>query len=267
VKLKFIGVGTICSASYLIDEKILFDIGNGVLVRLFDNNINLAKIKCIVVSHYHSDHFADIAQFLFKRSEIVQKMEWAEQKLTIIGPKNIKRKVFALIDFFWKEDKDDQVLKLNRASNYEFIGLENSACTFEDYNIEAFTVQHYGTKDRNGYIISKPKEHYNTKGGKGCAVSKATKPTITTGYKSIGFSGDASDEVDILDNLGKANTWLIDAKYLDKFDDCHFNIGQVEKFAKYNPNKTFYAIHRNIYTYKSSLPNLILPHKGDEIEI
>lgn len=47
------------------DQKILVDIGPGVLRRLAETGVGLEEITCVLLTHYHTDHTADVAALLF----------------------------------------------------------------------------------------------------------------------------------------------------------------------------------------------------------
>jgi ribonuclease BN (tRNA processing enzyme) len=47
------------------DQRILVDIGPGTLRRLAETGIGLEQITCVLLTHYHTDHTADVAALLF----------------------------------------------------------------------------------------------------------------------------------------------------------------------------------------------------------
>jgi ribonuclease BN (tRNA processing enzyme) len=47
------------------DQKILVDIGPGVLRRLAETGVGLEQVTCVLLTHYHTDHTADVAALLF----------------------------------------------------------------------------------------------------------------------------------------------------------------------------------------------------------
>lgn len=46
-------------------QKILVDIGPGVLRRLAETGVGLEEITCVLLTHYHTDHTADLPALLF----------------------------------------------------------------------------------------------------------------------------------------------------------------------------------------------------------
>ena len=47
------------------DQKILVDMGPGALRRLAETGVGLEEITCVLLTHYHTDHTADVAALLF----------------------------------------------------------------------------------------------------------------------------------------------------------------------------------------------------------
>ena len=62
MKLKIIG--TSCTwferlnTSYVIDNDIIFDVPNGNYKPIIKYT-DISKLRCIIISHFHTDHFAD----------------------------------------------------------------------------------------------------------------------------------------------------------------------------------------------------------------
>lgn len=91
MKIKFIGTGNMtlsnrANTSILIDN-ILFDIGAGTMRQLELLNTDFKTINYIVLSHFHVDHFLDIAYYLLKRH-----LTKVDCPLTIISPARRKTK-------------------------------------------------------------------------------------------------------------------------------------------------------------------------------
>ena len=64
MRLKLIGTGSIgalqSSACTLINENILVDMPNGIVKRMKQLGVDVSKIKRILITHLHGDHFLDI---------------------------------------------------------------------------------------------------------------------------------------------------------------------------------------------------------------
>jgi len=73
--------------SMLIDDNYLMEVGDGALRNINANKTDLNKIKRIIISHLHSDHFIGIVHVLFDMMNVRNRKE----PLEIIGPKGIEK--------------------------------------------------------------------------------------------------------------------------------------------------------------------------------
>lgn len=71
----------------LIDDNYLIEVGDGALRNINANRTDLNKIKRIMISHLHSDHFIGIVHVLFDMMNVRNRKE----PLEIIGPKGIEK--------------------------------------------------------------------------------------------------------------------------------------------------------------------------------
>ena len=93
MQLKILGCGPIlqkkafqnCSG-YLIDDRILFDCGPGIWRALNESRSGAGNLHHIIISHFHVDHFSDIAPFLMARYLILDNIN---QPLSLTGPEGI----------------------------------------------------------------------------------------------------------------------------------------------------------------------------------
>ena len=72
MKITCLGTGTMGSItrgsqSLLVDD-ILIDIGSGVVKKLENMEIYTKKVKYLLITHAHADHFVDIPNLLIGRS-------------------------------------------------------------------------------------------------------------------------------------------------------------------------------------------------------
>ncbi len=71
----------------LIDDNYLIEVGDGALRNINANGTDLNKIRRILISHLHSDHFIGIVHVLFDMMNVRNRKE----PLEIIGPKGIEK--------------------------------------------------------------------------------------------------------------------------------------------------------------------------------
>ncbi len=102
MKLTILGSGTNvhptrAAAGYLVetDHLLLFDFGPRTLKNLMQAGVNRHKIRHILFSHFHADHFADFVHFFFD-AVFHSKFIGKRPDLTIIGPRGTK-KLFSIM--------------------------------------------------------------------------------------------------------------------------------------------------------------------------
>jgi len=71
-------------ASYLVDEKYLFDSGPGSYMNLMKAGLDQNRIEAIFISHLHGDHIYDLGAFLWGMATNER-----NDKLLVYGPKGI----------------------------------------------------------------------------------------------------------------------------------------------------------------------------------
>ncbi|MGH7260278.1 MAG: MBL fold metallo-hydrolase [Nitrospiraceae bacterium] len=83
---------TRAAAGYLVrtDQLLLFDFGPRTLKNLMKLGVNRHKIRHILFSHFHADHFADFVHFFFD-AVFYSKFIGKRPDLTIIGPRGTKK--------------------------------------------------------------------------------------------------------------------------------------------------------------------------------
>jgi ribonuclease BN (tRNA processing enzyme) len=102
MQLTILGSGTNvhparAAAGYLVrtDRLLLFDFGPRTLKNLMKAGVNRHRIRHILFSHFHADHFADFVHFFFD-AVFHSKFVGRRPDLTIIGPRGTK-KLFGLM--------------------------------------------------------------------------------------------------------------------------------------------------------------------------
>ena len=102
MKVRLLGTGAIYSkyncASELIDDKILVDVGNGVLKELRKINYDLKKLKMIIITHLHADHYADLPALILNL-EVEENLK----PIYIAGPKDLKENLIELCHIYYQD--------------------------------------------------------------------------------------------------------------------------------------------------------------------
>ncbi len=236
MKVDLIGTGSIYtkynSASTLINEELLIDIPNGCHKQLLKMGYDIEKIKVVVITHFHGDHFADIP-FLVRHRYALEVTE----RLTIIAPKGAKEQIKRLFDVYHSNDFDwaptIDILEIE-ASNKE-IEL------FEKYKIRPIEVSHGEFKPAYGYIVN----------------------------NQLGLTGD-SGICDGVKDIWKNSELMIADTSFRKGEDSHMGIDNIKELLK-DSNKKIIATHLRDTTREAlkneKISNLIIPEDGDGFEI
>lgn len=114
------------NVSFLLDDRIAFDFGPHAIESLLDRGLDPNKIRMLLITHMHLDHYAGIAELLWYRS-----IYRAKNTLTILGPKGIRKNTIQLMRLFrtppvwlreqispktrFMEDKDTGFVRVFRA--------------------------------------------------------------------------------------------------------------------------------------------------------
>jgi ribonuclease BN (tRNA processing enzyme) len=148
--MEIIFIGTGCgvpskraSPSILVrisNDNLLFDTGPGSLRKLFESGLTYNEVDYIVYTHFHIDHIADLAPFLFasKYPRSPRKKE-----LNIIGPKGLKNFYNNLTNLY-----GEQIQNLS----YNVRILETSEFQTSEWKIESKNLPH--TAESVGYRVT-----------------------------------------------------------------------------------------------------------------
>ncbi len=229
-------VGAMCtwtkelSTSFIIDEKIMFDIPQGSFKTLL-HNYDLSKIDCLIISHFHSDHFMDFHLLidLFKNN-------FENKKLTVIAPKGCKERLITIFNCIYVGFMEGYV-----NDNVTFITAENGKTVeFEGYKIKCYSMSHYIT-DAYGYVVS-------------------------DGKSKVGFTGDTCMCNNVLKILKNCQTVFIDTSSVD-INLKHLSVGEVLQLQKDCPSVKFWAVHTNYLSKDLAKDRIDIAEQGQVIYI
>lgn len=241
MKITFVGTGTMgctdrANTSVLVDD-ILFDVGCGTVKQIEKLKIYTKSIRYIVISHFHADHFLDITNFLIGRN--IRK-ELGE-KLTIIGPVGIRKKVIDIMTFTHSDGNPDKYKNIEDKYNITFVELENGhKKAFDTFSIQAYCLDHGNCVPVNGYLLEKE------------------------GHK-IAYCCDTTLCDNLYEICQKTEYLLCDVNGL-KTKTMHIGLTDYIKMSRKYSNVKFYAIHRGDYNVEKK-ENIIFPIDGEIVEI
>lgn len=150
MKIRLLGTGAIYSkcncASELIDDKILVDVGNGVLKELKKGQYDFVKLEMIIITHLHADHYADLPALLLNL-EVEKKLK----PIYMVGPKDLKNKLIELCHIYYQDFLDEFIKE--RFKFIEILPETRSVDVLNNYPILVQKVDHCQIESY-GYIIN-----------------------------------------------------------------------------------------------------------------
>lgn len=229
-------VGSMCtwvkelSTSFIINDEILFDTPQSSFKTLLVD-YDLTKIKYIIISHFHSDHFADlhlVLDYIFNHTK---------NNLTIIAPKGCKERLFSMFKLF-------EVAYLQKSTDERVIFIDcenNKIIKFENYKLKCFKMLHQEL-DAYGFTLEQEE-------------------------KIVGFSGDTAMCNNVRKILKKSQVAFVDSANL-AVNNKHLCVGEVNELSKEFSNCKIYAVHlapHSLAEIKNT--SLVHPLQGEVIEI
>lgn len=173
-------------AGYLLQSEgatVLVDCGPGTLRRLPQIGVDLGAIDAVFLTHYHTDHCADVAALLFA----LHGPRWAGRKpLTLFAAPGLERFLRTLADAWpWTLPR-----------NYELRARELApgAFAFEDLHVRAVPIRH--TAQSLGYRFA-----------------MSSRGLFDGG---VAFSGDADVCDELVDLAARADLFVCDAAFPDE---------------------------------------------------
>lgn len=146
-----------CVAIIVNGRIILVDTGDGAYDTLQSLNLPIDRISRVFITHFHSDHIADLGQII-NRSWIAGRT----QPLEICGPEGIQHvvdgfeQVYALDAGYRAEHHGDKMKLENRrisVNTFTFGNAEEAVTVLEEdgLTISSFPVEHFPAKPAVGY--------------------------------------------------------------------------------------------------------------------
>ena len=238
MKIKFVGTGDIWnksnSACYLIDDVILLDMPNGAMKAMSKQNVNIKKIKHVLITHFHGDHYFDVPFYLLMQ-------------------KNLKK-------------KGEVTFYLHRSGKRRFRKLFYLAFPYSIFNVLKKCKIHFSYK-RKFMLIGYQVEKIKVKHGH---MKKAYAYLFKKDNLCIGFTGDCaySKEIELL--AKNCDLLVCDTTY-EKGDNKHMGINNLLTLSEKYPLCTFVASHLSKTTQKlltnNKYHNIIVPKDGQVINV
>lgn len=252
MKIKFIGTGgmvpsiTRGPSCYLFQSgevRGLLDIGHTSIKKLIDQDITLDSIDFVSISHFHTDHAADLIPLLHSRFVTELLGGKKEKGLTVIGPPETESVLNKLFSVFWRENTvggEVYPLKVISEKKFEEFGLK----------FETFPVFH--------------KKDYECQGIK-----------ISDGEKTLAFTGDVGGDTpmtELIEALKNVDVLIIEAGRPNPTPN-HFDIAKTLELKAKAEIKKVYLVHirdgwlDELKVQLGDAEDIVFANDGMEIEI
>ena len=216
--MKVTVLGTSCTwfkrnnTSYIIDNDILFDAPQGSYKSII-KEIDIFKLKAIVISHMHTDHVLDLHIIT---TRVMRENRGRTEPLRIYAPKGLFDKILKLHELFFAAD--DECDRNSYAGKVEFIDLEDGMTFSEsEYNITAYKVEH-GKPESYGFTFEDKKGMV------------------------VGFSGDTILCDNLYKIIEKSKYAFVEAAAA-KVSKTHITLAEYLELREKYPNTEFYPVH------------------------
>lgn len=242
MKIEFIGTGSIgavqSSASVLIDDKLLIDMGNGIINKLKQTGHQITDIENYLITHLHGDHFADIPFLMLDKF-----FHKTQNSISIYGPKGMQQRVKDLFDILFPGDYE-KVQEIANINFVEFEEMKKVNIGNETY-ITSFEVEHGNCKPAYGYIVEREKQ-------------------------KLGISGDSAYCKSIEEIVEQSNFSILDMSWMES-KKAHMGLEDIKRITQTYPNKKIATTHMQDYVReqakKEKIKNLIIPEDGEILEL
>lgn len=133
------------------NSTILLDSGSGTLRELLKIPVSFKEIDCLLYSHLHPDHTADLVPFLFASNYGSEEMR--TRRLSIIGPIGMNR-------FYQRLKLAYGKWIIPRGCRLDLIEISSEKLNFADFSLQGFPLLHsdhsvgFRIKSQDGKVIA-----------------------------------------------------------------------------------------------------------------
>lgn len=217
------------NTSFVLDETILFDAPQGSLKFMLDN-VDFEKIKYIVITHFHSDHFAELHLFY----DMLKNRQNTE-KVIVIGPKTLRKRLLTIFKTF---DVPRTKKKLAKTFIFKEIKAKQKV-ELDNYILQSYNVKH--NVKTLGYTFT----------------NKVTG-------EITGFTSDTAMCNSLIEIIKNSSTVFIDCSNV-LISNNHLCADEVLLLKDKFPDKVFYAVHTTDVVLRKYNKILSIPKCGQEI--
>ena len=240
--IRMVGTGSVSSkrncACALVNEEILLDCGGGIIKALLAQNVEVKKIKTVLITHLHGDHYADLPNLIFYRY-----LCHINSKLIIFVPLDSTTKIRRMFELYYSDLDFNNVLTLSRVELKEFDEMSDVAIE-SSYTVSALPVLHGKIKPAYGYLLR-------------------------CGNESVFYSGDAAMCESVERGVKIADLSILDMS-LERGDLSHMGIDDIKNLLE-DYKKPVVATHMRDKTRNLAIDlaykNLFIAEDGATLSI
>ncbi len=220
------------NSNYIINDEIIVDTPQSS-TKFMLKYIDYEKIKYIFITHFHSDHFADL-HLIFDWIKCRKNKE----KVVVIGPKTLLKRLVIL----YRVLEHPKFNKKDVVKFFDIVELKGGEeLALDGFKVKAVKVEH-NVSISFGYIFK-----------------------FDDCEKTIGFSGDSIMCDGLTEIIEKSDVIFLDTASVEK-NKSHLSVQEALDLKKKYKNKTFYNIHQTDFITKNYSKKLNIPECGQLIE-
>ncbi len=233
MKIEVVGSGCTwmkkLSTSFIVDDHIMIDCPQGSFKTMFSQG-KLQGIDTVILTHYHSDHWADLHLFV----EFCKKSGFTE-KIKVFAPEG-----------FWEK----------------FEAMTNAFCLPKTF---LYAKEHLAfSKLTNGKVFKVG--HINFTAYEVLHIPNSFGFVAGDGRTSVGFSGDTAMCDGLIKILKRSKHIFIDMA-ATATNDKHLSVSEVLNLSKEFENTVFHPIHFSKFSIAAAKNKIPLTREGEVFEI
>lgn len=219
LKLKILGCGdAFCSGgrrhtSFLLQQQafnIMIDCGASTPYALKANGLNSNDIDCIILTHFHGDHYGGLPFLLLEAAKVLKR----NKTLHLISPPGLEQRLEVLLGALYPGSND--VLSSLPLHFTEF--KEGEELRFDKFSLTAFKVKHTPASQPHGV-------------------------RIRTGGKVLSYSGDTSWHENLPGLASGADIFICECNFFEQATEHHLHYLELRERAGSLKAKKIFLTH------------------------
>lgn len=217
--LKVLGCGdAFCSGgrrqtSFLLqleNYRVLIDCGATTALALKANGMNINDIDCIILSHFHGDHYGGLPFLLLEAAKVLKR----KKPLILVSPPGLRQRLLVLLGALYPGS--DSVLS---SLQLKFISYqEDEVVRLEQFSLLAFRMKHSPASQPHGFRME-------------------------AGGKVVGFSGDTGWHENLLKIAEGTDLFICECNFFESPSEYHLNYQELKEKERLLNSKKIVLTH------------------------